>query len=160
MVEYSIYGSKHWDGAGSEYTITPFLHHSRPVSPRLHALYYSDTCIRAPETHKRMFFLPPPCFCSLYPSLITFPPASLPQPRSHLRNPEEIQEYRRDFLIKTMFPQIPLLVHVLLPCSSVPTPCLKQRMGEERVEGCNSSEHKVTVQKWTALNGESGVGER
>lgn len=57
-------------------------------------------------------------------------------------------------------PPTPLLVHVLLPCSSVPTACLKQRMGEERVEGCNSSEHKVTVQKWTALNGESGVGER
>lgn len=81
-----------------------------------------------------MLFLPPPCFCSLHPSLITFPPAaSLPQPRSHLRNPEETQEYRRDFLIKKHVSSntlpTPLLVHVLLPCSSVPTPCLKQRMG-------------------------------
>lgn len=57
---------------------------------------------------------------------------------------------------QNMFPQIPhptpLLGHVLLPCSSVPPPCLKRRKGEERVEGCNSSEHKVTVQKWTELN--------
>lgn len=56
---------------------------------------------------------------------------------------------------QNMFPQIPhptpLLGHVLLPCSSVPPPCLKRRKGEERVEGCNSSEHKVTVQKWTEL---------
>lgn len=94
---------------------------------------------QAPQTYKRMLFLPPPCFCSLYPSLVTFPPASLLQPRSQLRNPEEIQEYGRDFLIKTMFPQIPLLppllVHALLPCSSVPTPCLKQRMGEGKSGG-------------------------
>lgn len=105
--------------------------HNKPIStsqptritkvtctPLLRHLHTSSTNIQ------KDVFLPPPCFCSLYPSLITFPPASLPQPRSHLRNPEEIQEYRRDFLIKTMFPQIPPLPPFLCMFCSLAAVCL------------------------------------
>lgn len=39
------------------------------------------------------------------------------------------------FHVSSNTPPSPLLVHALLPCSSVPTPCLKRRMGEGKSGG-------------------------
>lgn len=58
-------------------------------------------------------------------------------------------------------PPSPLLVHALLPCSSVPTPCLKQRMGEGKSGGVQQLRAQGYSTKMNSAEwGGSGVGER